>query len=440
MIYENVLRDPDAFDFTVEALGDPSVPTTTRRKPYIKEDEVIAFSSQAKNIFHQIEHCKIFPGFEKAGPRELLFHHPNHLKAGIITCGGLCPGLNNVIKGLVKTLQGDYGVNNIVGIRYGYRGLSQKSQHAPIELNCDRVDHLHTQGGTILGSSRGNQDPGEMVDQLLSNGIGLLFCVGGDGTLRGAMAIANEVNRRKLPIGIIGIPKTIDNDLGFIEKTFGFETSVQIASEIITSAHQEAMGAENGIGIVKLMGRDSGFIAATATLANSVVDFCLIPEIELELDGERGLIEALKTRLSQNSHAVIVVAEGAGQGLFANAPERKDQSGNVLKEDIGVFLRDEINKRLHAEGISPSMKYLDPSYHIRSVPAIASDAVFCHLLAEHAVHAGMAGKTNMVVGHWNNFFTHIPISLATQERRMVDLDGALWEGILSATQQDELLG
>ena len=279
-----------------------------------------------------------------------------------------------------------------------------------------------------------------MVDQLLSNGIGLLFCVGGDGTRRGAMAIANEVNRRKLPIGIIGIPKTIDNDLGFIEKTFGFETSVQIASEIITSAHQEAMGAENGIGIVKLMGRDSGFIAATATLANSVVDFCLIPEIELELDGERGLIEALKTRLSQNSHAVIVVAEGAGQGLFANAPERKDQSGNVLKEDIGVFLRDEINKRLHAEGISPSMKYLDPSYHIRSVPAIASDAVFCHLLAEHAVHAGMAGKTNMVVGHWNNFFTHIPISLATQERRMVDLDGALWEGILSATQQDELLG
>ena len=440
MIYENVLRDPDAFDFTVETLGNPSVPTTTRRKPYIKEDEIIAFSSQAKNIFDQIKHCKIFPGFEKAGPRELLFHHPNHLKAGIITCGGLCPGLNNVIKGLVKTLQGDYGVNNIVGIRYGYRGLSQKSQHAPIELNCDRVDHLHTQGGTILGSSRGNQDPGEMVDQLLSNGIELLFCVGGDGTLRGAMAIANEVNRRKLPIGIIGIPKTIDNDLGFIEKTFGFETSVQIASEIITSAHQEAMGAENGIGIVKLMGRDSGFIAATATLANSVVDFCLIPEIELKLDGKKGLIEALKTRLSQNSHAVIVVAEGAGQGLFANVPERKDQSGNVLKEDIGVFLRDEINKRLHAEGISPSMKYLDPSYHIRSVPAIASDAVFCHLLAEHAVHAGMAGKTNMVVGHWNNFFTHIPISLATQERRMVDLDGALWEGILSATQQDELLG
>jgi len=440
MIYENVLRDPDAFDFSVKTLGSPSHPTTTRRKPYIKEDEVIAFSSQVKNILHQIKNCKTLPGFEKAGPRELLFHDPKQLKAGIITCGGLCPGLNNVIKGLVTTLEGDYGVTDIVGIRYGYRGLSQKSQHPPMQLNCDLVDHLHTQGGTMLGSSRGNQDPTEMVDQLLSNGIGLLFCVGGDGTLRGAMAIANEISRRNLPIGVIGIPKTIDNDLGFIEKTFGFETSVEIASEIITSAHQEAMGAENGVGIVKLMGRDSGFIAATATLANSVVDFCLIPEIDLELDGPRGLIEAIKKRLSQNNHAVIVVAEGAGQGLFANAPERKDQSGNILKEDIGVFLRDEISKRLGAEGISASMKYLDPSYHIRSVPAIASDAVFCHLLAEHAVHAGMAGKTNMVVGHWNNFFTHIPISLATQERRMVDLDGALWEGILSATQQDELMG
>jgi len=440
MIYENVLRDPDAFDFSVKTLGSPSHPTTTRRKPYIQEDEVIAFSSQVKNILHQIKNCKTLPGFEKAGPRELLFHDPKQLKAGIITCGGLCPGLNNVIKGLVTTLEGDYGVTDIVGIRYGYRGLSQKSQHPPMQLNCDLVDHLHTQGGTMLGSSRGNQDPTEMVDQLLSNGIGLLFCVGGDGTLRGAMAIANEISRRNLPIGVIGIPKTIDNDLGFIEKTFGFETSVEIASEIITSAHQEAMGAENGVGIVKLMGRDSGFIAATATLANSVVDFCLIPEIDLELDGPRGLIEAIKKRLSQNNHAVIVVAEGAGQGLFANAPERKDQSGNVLKEDIGVFLRDEISKRLGAEGISASMKYLDPSYHIRSVPAIASDAVFCHLLAEHAVHAGMAGKTNMVVGHWNNFFTHIPISLATQERRMVDLDGALWEGILSATQQDELMG
>jgi len=440
MIYENVLRDPDAFDFSVKTLGSPSHPTTTRRKPYIQEDEVIAFSSQVKNILHQIKNCKTLPGFEKAGPRELLFHDPKQLKAGIITCGGLCPGLNNVIKGLVTTLEGDYGVTDIVGIRYGYRGLSQKSQHPPMQLNCDLVDHLHTQGGTMLGSSRGNQDPTEMVNQLRSKEIWLLFCVGGDGTLRGAMAIANEISRRNLPIGVIGIPKTIDNDLGFIEKTFGFETSVEIASEIITSAHQEAMGAENGVGIVKLMGRDSGFIAATATLANSVVDFCLIPEIDLELDGPRGLIEAIKKRLSQNNHAVIVVAEGAGQGLFANAPERKDQSGNVLKEDIGVFLRDEISKRLGAEGISASMKYLDPSYHIRSVPAIASDAVFCHLLAEHAVHAGMAGKTNMVVGHWNNFFTHIPISLATQERRMVDLDGALWEGILSATQQDELMG
>lgn len=440
MIYENVLSNPDGFDFSIETLGLCTFPSPEHREPFIRDEESIAFSSQTENILHQIKTCKQLPAFEKAGVRERIFYDPSKLKAGIITCGGLCPGLNNVIKGLVRTLEDDYGVQNIVGIRYGYKGLSHASGVEPMTLNTELVDQLHTQGGTLLGSSRGNQDPGEMVDQLLERGIQLLFCIGGDGTLRGASSIAAEVQRRKLPIGIIGIPKTIDNDLRFVEKTFGFETSVQVASEIITSAHCEAEGAENGIGIVKLMGRDSGFIAATATLANSVVDFCLIPEIDICLDGQHGLINALKHRLNANHHAVIVVAEGAGQDFFTGAEEERDQSGNLLKSDIGIFLRDEISRKMKGDGINVSMKYLDPSYHIRSVPANASDAVFCHLLAEHAVHAGMAGRTNMVIGHWNNFFTHVPIALATQERRMVDLDGSLWKGILSATQQDTLLG
>ena len=437
MIYENVLRDPDAFDFTVETLGDPSVPTTTRRKPYIKEDEVIAFSSQAKNIFHQIEHCKIFPGFEKAGPRELLFHHPNHLKAGIITCGGLCPGLNNVIKGVVNTLEKEYGITEIIGIRYGYKGLTKKATTAAITLNSEVVDQIHKQGGTILGSSRGNQDPGEMVDELEEQGINLLFCIGGDGTLKGAKAIAEEAMRRKAQISVIGIPKTIDNDLGFVEKTFGFETSVQVASEIITCAHSEAEGAERGVGIVKLMGRDSGFISATASLANSVVDFCLIPEIPVELNGVNGLYAALGKRLDQNNHAVVVVAEGAGQELFSNSNQRMDQSGNILKEDIGELLKNCIASHFKEINKPVSIKYLDPSYHIRSVQANAADAVFCYQLAEYAVHAAMAGKTNLLIGYWNNFFTHVPIALATKERRMVDLDGALWKGVLCATQQEK---
>ena len=299
MIYENVLSRPDDFDFNIKTLGPCLIKAPGNNSEFVSDDERIAFSSQVHNILQQIESCKTLPSFEKAGPRETIFHQPSTTKAAIITCGGLCPGLNNVIKGVVRTLEGDYGITQIDGIRYGYRGLTADSQHNPLPLDSLFVDQLHTQGGTILGSSRGNQDPKEMVDQLVENNINILFCIGGDGTLRGASAIASEINRRQLPISVIGIPKTIDNDLGFIEKTFGFETSVQIASEIITSAHCEAEGADRGIGIVKVMGRDSGFIAATASLANSIVDFCLIPEIDVQLDGERGLISALQKRFKR---------------------------------------------------------------------------------------------------------------------------------------------
>ncbi len=439
MIYENVLSSPDDFDFNIKNLGPSMLKAPGINHQFVSDSDRIAFSSQVHNIFQQIESCNTFPSFEKAGPRQSIFHNPAESRAAIITCGGLCPGLNNVIKGVVRTLEGDYGVKHIDGIRYGYKGLTAEAAHRPFSLNSQAVDQLHTRGGTILGSSRGNQDPKEMVDQLVKNKINLLFCIGGDGTLRGASAIASEIEQRQLPISVIGIPKTIDNDLGFIEKTFGFETSVQVASEIITSAHCEAEGADRGIGIVKVMGRDSGFIAATASLANSVVDFCLIPEIDFQLDGEKGLISALTQKLEHNQHAVIVVAEGAGQRLFNESVQKTDPSGNILKDDIGVFLKDEISSRFSRMNQSVTMKYIDPSYHIRSVKANAADAVFCYLLAEHAVHAGMAGKTDVVIGHWNNFFTHVPIALATQQRRMVDLDGALWKGVISATQQESLL-
>ncbi len=435
MVYENVLSDPTKFKFNVESLGECLFATPLVLDNYVDEGESIIFSSQIKNIEHQLKTCDQLPSFEKAGARKKIFHDPRLLKVGIVTCGGLCPGLNNVIKGIVQTLENDYGVKSILGMLYGYKGLTRECRFKPISLSARSVRHLHLNGGTLLGSSRGNQDPEEMVDQLISLGVELLFCVGGDGTLKGASAIAQEITKRGLSIGVIGVPKTIDNDLGFVERTFGFETSVQVASEIITSANCEAEGAENGIGIVKVMGRDSGFIAATAALANSVVDFCLIPEIDLYLDGDQGLINALKNRLELNHHAVIVVAEGAGQNLFESSQQRLDDSGNVLKDDIGTFLRDEIRQKMIEQGCSVTMKYLDPSYHIRSVPANASDAVFCYLLAEHAVHAGMAGKTDMLVGFWNNFFTHVPIELATLERRMIDLDGALWKGVLSSTQQ-----
>ena len=437
MAYEQVLNNPAGFNFEVEQLGEPQHTNPSSKEVFVEEGERIIFSSQLKNLKRQLETCDELPAFEKAGARRKIFHNPATTKAAIITCGGLCPGLNNVIKGLVNVLEQDYGVDEILGIRYGYKGLTESSSNEPIKLNSSIVDQIHKQGGTILGSSRGNQDPDKMVDTLQAKGINLLFCIGGDGTLKGARAIAEAATQRDARISVVGVPKTIDNDLGFVEKTFGFETSVQVAAEIITSAHHEAEGAENGIGIVKLMGRDSGFITATASLANSVVDVCLIPETPFEIGGPNGICNDLEQKLERNHHAVIVVAEGAGQELFQNSEKRQDASGNILKDDIGELLRQEITSHFKDKSIPISIKYLDPSYHIRSVAANASDAVFCHLLAEYAVHAGMSGKTNVVIGYWNNFFTHVPIKLATKERRMVELDSALWRGVVSATRQDK---
>jgi len=437
MVYDNVLKNPDDFNFQVQKLGQGKFTNPIKDEIFVDDDERIAFASQIKNLRRQFETNDPIPSFEKAGARRKIFHNPSTTKVGIVTCGGLCPGLNNVIKGLVKVLEQSYGIEHIFGIRYGYKGLTRHSKHNPIRLTASSVDQIHQQGGTILGSSRGNQDPEEMVNELEARGINLLFCIGGDGTLKGAQAIAEAANQRNANISIVGVPKTIDNDLGFVEKTFGFETSVQVSTDIISSAYSEAKGAENGIGIVKLMGRDSGFITATASLANSVVDFCLIPEIPFQITGPDNICETIQNKLAEKNYAVVVVAEGAGQDLFKNNKKRLDASGNILKDDIGELLKQSLSNHFDSQKIPISIKYLDPSYHIRSVAANASDSVFCYLLAEYAVHAGMSGKTNLVIGYWNNFFTHVPIRLATRERRIVELDSALWRGVVSATQQNQ---
>ena len=385
--------------------------------------------------------CSDLITFEAAGPREKIFFEPDKIKCGIVTCGGLCPGINSVIRGIVMELSYRYGCRAIYGFKYGYLGMVKESGIDPILLTPDAVEDIHSRGGSILGSSRGHQDVNKMVDRLMNFGISVLFCIGGDGTLRAAHLIAEEILRRGLNISVIAVPKTIDNDINFVEKTFGFETAFSIAVNSIQSAHTEAKDSLNGIGIVRLMGRESGYIAANAALASQDVNYVLVPEIPFDLEGAHGLFNILKERLERRRHAVIVAAEGAGQNFFGSEAERgKDSSGNTKLGDIGVFLKDKIGAYFKSINFKVNIKYIDPSYLIRSAPPIPSDSIFCTQLAQNAVHAAMAGKTDMLVGIWNYHFTHVPIATATRERKLINPESNLWLSVIEATGQPAYIG
>ena len=418
-------------NFDVDRLGACRIASPMSGVQFVGEDEHVLYHTDPNKLEPFFKAGKKPPAFELAGPRNQIYFDPSKLKCGIVTCGGLCPGLNDVIRAIVMGLYYHYGVRTVFGFPYGYEGLSYKYGHAPIDLNPEVVNDIHQMGGTILGSSRGPQDVEEMVDTLERMNVGLLFAIGGDGTLRGAHALAEEVGRRNLKIGIVGVPKTIDNDISFTDMSFGFVTAVSEARTAIYSAHTEAQGARNGIGLVKLMGRESGFIAAFASITNGDVNFCLIPEMRFSLEW---LFEALKQRLESRRHAVIVVGEGAGQELMEATGER-DESGNIRFGDIGLFLKDRIQHYFKNIEMDVTLKYIDPSYTIRSMPANPHDSGFCLLLGHNAVHAGMSGKTNMVVGHWNNKFTHVPIPLAVSKRKQIDPYSRLWSNVLSCTGQ-----
>ena len=433
---ERICSEPGKYSFDVDRLGECKIASPIRHHEFIEDGGRIMITPNTTWSRILSEKLGHEPSFERAGPLAKIFHDPSWTRVGILTAGGLCPGLNNVIKGLVEILSFDYGIKTIFGIRYGYAGLSPRHGYSPIPLDPDEVDTIHEIGGTVLGSSRGQQPTEEIVDTLVRMNINVLFCIGGDGSLRCAGAIAEECRRRGLAISVVGVPKTIDNDLQFVGRSFGFETSVAAATEVIRNAHVEAKGTPHGVGLVKVMGRDSGFIAAYASLANPVVNFCLVPEMDFEIDGEGGLLAALERRFaSGKSHAVVVVAEGAGQRCFEGGDER-DASGNILKKDIGEYLKRRISVYFKEKGIPSSVKYFDPSYNIRSVPAKGTDAIRCYMLARSAVHAAMAGRTDCVVGNIGEFYTLVPINLATIERQKVNLSGDLWRSVMDATGQE----
>ena len=376
--------------------------------------------------------------FERAGAREQIYFDPAEVKAAIVTCGGLCPGLNNVIRTLTFELMYNYGVPAVLGIRFGFQGLNPAEGRPPIPLTCELVEDIHHQGGTMLGTSRGRQDTKTTVDFLKKEGIRILFCVGGDGTQKGAAALASEIADRNLKISVVGIPKTIDNDIKFCFRTFGFFTAVAEAEKAIDRAHVEARSVLNGVGLVKLMGREAGFIAAAATLASGEANFCLIPESPIDLDGPDGLLARLKRRLAAREHAVIVLAEGAGQDWFEqNDKQEFDASGNRKLRDSGLYLKDRIIEYLRSESTPVSVKYFDPSYFIRSLPASAVDSLLCDQFARAAVHAAMSGKTNMLVGLWHNQLVHVPLAVSTGAKKRLSTEGELWTSVQALTGQEK---
>ena len=431
---EKILASPENYPQDVPRLGECKIPSPVRRHEFIDEAERILATENHSQLQYLTERLGREPSFERAGPHAKIYHDPSWTRVGILTAGGLCPGLNNVIKGLVEILSFDYGIKTIFGIRFGFAGLNPAFGYEPMMLDPEVVDTIHELGGTILGSSRGQQPTDGIVDTLVRMNINILFVIGGDGSLRCARDIAEECLRRGLKISVVGVPKTIDNDLQFVGRSFGFETAVAEATAVIRSAHMEAKGTFNGIGLVKLMGRDSGFITAYATIANPVVNFCLIPEIDFTIEG---LLAALERRFaSGKTHTVVVVAEGAGQRLIDGESAGVDASGNVLKKDIGEFLKRHFTDHFKARGTIASVKYFDPSYMIRSVPAKGTDAIRCYLLARSAVHAAMAGRTNCVVGQTAEWNTLVPISLATIERQKVNPKSDLWRSVMDATGQE----
>ncbi len=434
---------------TSEQLRVPSLGTCEVSSPLqlgtVSGDGIGNFTPDGARLLYRAdfapgEDVRLDLSFEKAGARERIFFNPQTTVAAIVTCGGLCPGLNNVIRSIFLQLHHNYGVRKVLGVRYGYQGLNPARGVPPVRLTPESVESIHKLGGTVLGSSRGPEDPGVMLDFLLSQGVNLLFCVGGDGTQRGAHAIAAEALKRNAPVAVVGIPKTIDNDIPFVWESFGYNTALEKAREVLDCAHAEAKGCLNGISLVKLMGRYSGSIAAGATLASQEVNFTLIPEIPFDLDGENGFLAWLKRRIVDRAHAVVVVAEGAGQDLFPEASQERDASGNLKLRDIGPFLRDRITGYFAGEGVPATVKYFDPSYVIRSVPANTQDSLLCNRLARNAVHAGLAGKTDMVLGLWYNTFIHVPIPLAIATKKHLGPESEVWSAVLASTGQPARFG
>ncbi len=434
---------PSVHDFSIQTLGEPRFPSPMPLgetpgdggADFVHEEGRILFHLDTARLAEDLRAGEP-PSLERAGPRPRVHFHGPDARAAVVTSGGLCPGINDVVRSIVLTLVFHYGTREILGIRYGLRGFVDEVE-TPIRLTPEEVKYVHLQGGSFLASSRGAPPVEEIVRFLDRQAVELLFMIGGDGTQRAVAAITQGVQEAGLKTAVVGIPKTIDNDILYVDQTFGFSTAVYRAREAIHAAHAEAQGAYNGVGLVRLMGRDSGFIAAHAALASGEANFVLIPEVPFDLDGSQGFLAVLHRRLLARRHALVVVAEGAGQRYLAAEAEKRgrDASGNQRLGDIGRYLRGRIEDYFRQRDLAVTVKYIDPGYVIRSAPANASDATYCQRLGQNAVHAAMAGRTGMMVGRIHGEQVHVPVREVTRDRKRLHPEHPLWRAVLQGTGQ-----
>ena len=369
----------------------------------------------------------------RAGARETIYFDPKTTKAAIVTCGGLCPGLNDVIRTVTTTLE-DYGCEEILGIKYGFRGFfaddTVSALERPIKLTSELVNDIHITGGSVLGSSRGGADMPAIVSRIEEMGIDFLFVIGGNGSHAGALAIDKLCRQRGLTTSVICVPKTIDNDILLLDRTFGFQTAVDEAVKAIRSANIEARSADNGVGLVRLMGRQSGFIAMHAALASGNTDVCLIPEIDCPLEGQGGVLAHIIRIVEKQNHAVVVVAEGAGQEQLGMLGET-DASGNPILQNFAKYLQ----QKLRDAKPDVDIKYIDPTYMVRACRTNGSDAIYCSILGQNAVHAAFAGLSSVTVGMCLGHYVYLPIPPVISAARTVDPQGRMFERLRFAIGQ-----
>jgi 6-phosphofructokinase 1 len=419
------------------------------------------------DIVRKVGHAPVTRAYVRAGPRPLLFFTPKAVRAAIMTVGGLCPGLNNVIRELTRTLINVYEVDAVLGLRDGLWGLHDTAPDDELELTLKQVQDIHKRGGSILGSARGGLSPEllpKAVEAVKRRRLSMLFIIGGDGTHRAAAVLSAALREAGVVCSVVCIPKTIDNDIDIIDRSFGFSTAVAEAIKAVEAARTEAQAAPAGIGLVKVMGRNAGFIAAHAALACGVVDVCLIPEVPVVLHGKEGILGHIEGAIRRKGYAVVLTAEGAGQELVRQAEAKaKDEAGasssssssssssdtaaaaaaaaadgggHQKLKPIAKFLRSTIKDHFAAIGQEANIKLIDPSYIVRSVEACATDALYCLLLGQNAVHAAMSGFTEISLGLCNNRMVYLPItSIVANSPRVMDPLGRTWERVVSTTGQ-----